>query len=399
MDAIELLLTRAVDTIYPNKTSLEALLRSGKKITLYQGFDPSGTSLHIGHAVAMRKLRQFQDLGHKVIFLIGDFTGMIGDPTGKSSERKALTKEQVENNAKDYVRQASRILRFNGENPVVVKYNSQWLSTLTFADVIRLVSHFTVQQMVERDMFSQRISKGIPVHIHEFLYPAMQGYDSVMMDVNLEIGGTDQTFNMLAGRTLMKEIKNKDKFVMTVPLLTDNQGKKIGKTEGNVIGITDPPADFYAKIMALSDDSILPCFNLLTDKAEGEILTIKKSMDEGKNPMEYKKMLAYELTEQFHSEADARVAQQAFEETFQKGQLNIHNAQVLTIAHNDFSPVDLLMLTNVCSSKSDARRLIKDKAVELDGIPLTLDQKTCQIHPSSTLKIGKKTFFRLEPVQ
>lgn len=395
MDAIDTLLTRGVDTIYPNKEALEKLLRSGKKVRVYQGFDPSGITLHIGHAVAMRKLREFQKLGATVIFLIGDFTGRIGDPTGKNAERKPLTEEQVKQNAKDYVSQASKILDFGGDNPVQIKYNSEWLAKLTFTDIIGLLSHFTVQQMIERDMFKHRLQDNTPIHLHEFLYPAMQGYDSVMMDVDIELGGTDQTFNMLAGRTLMKELKNKEKYVMTVPLLTDSNGKKIGKTEGNAIGIADDPIQFYGKIMSLPDSAIIPCFTLLTDTSESEIDAMKQTLEKGSNPMEFKKRLAYELTKEFHTESDAKKAQTAFVQTFQTKESLEKSAVSITLAAKEYSPLELVCVTDQTLSKSEVRRLITAGAVDLDGVILTLEQKTCTIKERSILKVGKKQFFRI----
>ncbi len=396
MDAIDTLLTRGIDTIYPSKDALEKLLRSGKKVRVYQGFDPSGITLHIGHAVAMRKLAQFQKLGATVIFLIGDFTGRIGDPTGKNAERKPLSEEEVKRNAKDYVRQASKILDFEGDNPVQIMYNSQWLAKLTFADIIGLLSHFTVQQMIERDMFQNRLKSNIPIHLHEFLYPAMQGYDSVMMDVDIELGGTDQTFNMLAGRTLMKELKNKEKFVMTVPLLTDNSGKKIGKTEGNAIGISDDPIQFYGKIMSLPDSAIIPCFTLLTDTEDREIEIMKDTLEKGSNPMDLKKRLAFELTKQFNSQSDATKAQTAFEATFQTKQSLGQSAVPITLATKEYSPLELVCATDQTLSKSEVRRLIAAGAVDLDGNILTPEQKTCTIREGSILKVGKKQFYRIE---
>ena len=261
MDAIENLLTRGVDKIYPAKEALEKVLRSsGKKLKLYQGFDPTGAKLHIGHAVAIRKLRQFQDLGHEVIFLIGDFTALIGDPSGKAQGRPLLTKQQVLDNAKDYQQQVAKILRFDGNNPVKILFNSDWLSKLKLEDILKLSTHFTVQQMIERDMFQVRLKNKNLIGLQEFLYPLMVGFDSVAMKVDLEMGGSDQTFNMLAGRKLVEQILHKEKFVMTVPLLTDSKGVKIGKTEGNAIGLSDHPNEFFAKIMSLGDDAILPFF-------------------------------------------------------------------------------------------------------------------------------------------
>jgi len=212
---IEELLSRGVENTYPKKEFLEARLKSGEQLTFYTGYDPTGASLHIGHGITMLKLRQFQDLGHKIIMLIGDFTGMIGDPTDKTSARQKLTRKQVLENCKNYKKQSEAILNFKGSNKVEVKYNSKWLGKMSFEDVVELSSHFTVQRMMERDMFESRMKEEKPIYLHEFLYPLMQGYDSVAMDVDGEVGGNDQTFNMLAGRTLMKDLKNKEYFRRT----------------------------------------------------------------------------------------------------------------------------------------------------------------------------------------
>ena len=237
------LLTRGVENIYPKPEFLKERLESGDKLKIYLGIDPTGPTLHLGHVSSMIKLRQFQNLGHQVILLIGSFTAMIGDPTDKMAVRKQLTREQVLQNCKNYLDQASVILNFEGANPAQVKYNDEWLGKLNFHEVIELASHFTVQQMLERDMFEKRINDGKPVHLHEFLYPLMQGYDTVAMDVDGEVGGNDQTFNMLAGRTLLKQMKNKEKFVITTRLLVDSQGSKMGKTTGNMIALADSPEE------------------------------------------------------------------------------------------------------------------------------------------------------------
>lgn len=397
MDAIDHLLTRGVDTIYPSREMLEKVLRSGKKITLYQGFDPTGTRLHIGHSVAIRKLRQFQDLGHKVIFLIGDFTAMIGDPSGKAQARPILTHEQVLENAKEYKRQVSKILRFDGENPVEIKFNNDWLSKLTFADVISLASHFTVQQMIERDMFQVRIKNHDEISLHEFLYPLMVGYDSVAMNVDLELGGTDQTFNMLGGRKLVSQMLHKEKFVMTVPLLTDSKGVKIGKTEGNVIGLTDPPNDFYAKIMSLGDDAIVPCFTLLTDFSNEDIAHLKKLIDSGENPMKHKKKLAFELTKMLNSEEEAKKAQEEFEIRSQKGDLTHADLPTIKI---DFTlkPEQLssfLVSLGLAASKSEAKRLIEQKAVEWNGEVIEKDSLSPKPASGDIIKVGKKKYLKL----
>jgi len=385
MDAIEHLLTRGVDTIYPTREALEKVLQSGKKLRLYQGFDPTGTQLHIGHAVALRKLRQFQEMGHEVIFLIGDFTALIGDPSGKLSARKMLTKEEVEKNAEQYKIQAGKILRFDGQNPVTIKYNSEWLGKISALEFLELAHHLTYQQVVERDMFQERMKQGQDVFMNEFLYPVMQAYDSVAMDVDLEIGGTDQMFNMMMGRKLLRKIKEKEKFVMTVPLLTDAKGVKIGKTEGNVIGLTDPANEFYGKIMSLGDAAIVPCLTLLTDMPLEEIEKIKTSKE---NPMTFKKQLAFELTKQFNDESAAQKAQEEFEKTHQKNIFS-ENAEPSAPANSLIE-----FLTAKGHSRTEARNLINKRAVDINGI--TVKEKNIEVKIGDEVKIGKKSFFKVE---
>src|SRR3990167_3838404 len=264
--------------------------RRKKKITLYQGFDPPSPSLHIGHLIGIRKLAQFQALGHKVIFLIGDFTGMIGDPSDKSAARKKLSKKEVLENAKGWKKQIEKILRFDGPNAAEVRYNSECLSKLSSQEVIELASNFTVQQMEERDFFQDRLKEDKPIYLHEFLYPLLQGYDSVSMGVDLEVGGNDQLFNMLSGRTLMKALKGKEKYVLTMKLLTDTTGKKMGKTEGNAINLTDEPDDMYGKVMSFPDPFIEQGLELLTDLEVSELAN-RKTLDA-------KKALAFEIVQQ-----------------------------------------------------------------------------------------------------
>ncbi len=392
MDAIDHLLTRGVDSIYPNREALEKVLRSGRKLRLYQGFDPTGPQLHIGHAVALRKLREFQKLGHHVIFLIGDFTGMIGDPTGKLSDRKILTKETVSENARTYKEQASRILKFDGDNPVEILHNSDWLGKMPAFEFLRIANLLSVQQVVERDMFQERIKKDQDIFMNEFLYPVLQAYDSVAMNVDLEIGGSDQMFNMMMGRKLMRHMLKKEKFVMTVPLLTDANGVKIGKTEGNVIGLTDAPNEFYGKIMSLGDDAIIPCFRLLSDASDLEINAMKKSVLAGENPMNFKKKLAFELTKQFNSEKEAAVAQEEFETRFQKGQIS--EAALPTMSMNSMktnsSIVESLVSLGLVSSKSDAKRLIEQKAVKVNGGVVATFKDAAKLKPGDTVEVGRK---------
>lgn len=389
MDAIDHLLTRGVDRIYPSREALEKVLRSGKKLRLYQGFDPTGTQLHIGHAVAMRKLREWQDLGHHVIFLIGDGTGQAGDPSGKTKSReKFMTREELRANARDYVKQASKIVRFDGDNPVEILYNSDWLNTLTLVDILEILQHFSWKQLSERDLFDVRRKRGEEINMREFIYPVLQGYDSVAMNVDLEMGGTDQTFNMLAGRHLVKAMQGREKFVMTVPLLADAKGVKIGKTEGNVIGLTDPPNDFYGEIMALGDDAIIPCFTLLTDILESEIETMKHNMANGENPMIFKKKLAFELTKQFNSEKEASAAQKEFEVVHQQNKIGKARAGVVKAAGETI--IDVLVKVDL--SRSEAKRLIDQKAIERNGKVLT---HADTVKKGDIIRIGKKRFISI----
>jgi tyrosyl-tRNA synthetase len=390
MDKIDELLTRGVDKIYPTYEDLEKVLKSGKKLRLYQGFDPTGTQLHIGHMVGFRKHRQWQDLGHEVIFLIGDGTGQAGDPTDKNKTReKFFTNQELRDNARDYINQASKIVRFDGPNPVKVMYNGDWLNKLTLVDILNIAQHFSVQQLIERDMFQERIKSNESINLREFIYPLLQGYDSVHMDVDLELGATDQTFNMLAGRTLLKAMRNKDKFVMTTPLLTDSNGVKIGKTEGNVIALTDAPNTLFRKIMALGDDVIVKGLEYLTDVPMDEIKGIENELVNGANPMDHKKKLAYAVTKQLNSEEEAIKAQEEFERVVQKGQLpeNIAEIEVVedTVIDDEF-----LVQNGLANSKSDAKRLFEQNGVSLNEEKIKLGEGMASEKETTILRVGRK---------
>ena len=389
-DKINELLTRGVDKIYPSKELLEETLRSGKKLRLYQGFDPTGTQLHIGHMVGFRKHRQWQDLGHEVIFLIGDGTGQAGDPTGKKKTReKFFTQEELRANAKDYLSQAAKIVRFDGANPIKILYNGDWLNKLTLVDILNIAQHFSVQQLIERDMFQERLKAKESINLREFLYPLLQGYDSVAMDVDLELGGSDQTFNMLAGRTLMKGMKNKEKFVMTTPLLTDSKGVKIGKSEGNVIGLIDPAPELFGKIMSLTDDSIVPMFTLLTDVPMEEI----QKFDLKKDAMTLKKKVASLLVEQLHDKAAAKGAEEAFSNTFQKKEIPDEIPEVKAKAGELLSEV--LVKNKILASKGEWRRLVEGRGVHDLEKNSTITDQNIKISGNLTLKIGKKRFVKV----
>ena len=384
MNNIDKVLTRGVETILPSKEDL-AKLMTRKKITLYLGIDPSNPQIHLGNACALRKLRQFQELGHHVILLIGDFTGMIGDPTDKTSTRKKLTRKQILENAKTYKEQAAKILNFDDPNPAEIKFNSQWLGKLSSQDWIELASLFTAQQLEERDMFIRRKKEGKPIYLHEFLYPVMQGYDSVAMNIDLEVGGTDQTFNMLVGRQLMKTFKNKEKFVLTVSLLTGTDGQKMGKTRGNFIAITEPPSEMFGKIMSLKDELIKQYFELATD-------INLKSIDFKKNPMELKKQLAFEIVKIYHSQEAAQKAQSQFEYiTHQKGTTP---ASIPTVTIQPGTTIqDFLIGKGYTTSMSGAKEMITSGAIDINNVPVT-DRKTI-LGNDQVVKIGKKKIVRV----
>lgn len=390
MEKIEELLNRGVENVYPSREALEKVLKSGKKLKLYQGFDPSMPSLHLGNLVGMMKLRQFQKLGHQVIFLVGDFTGMIGDPTDKLATRKKLTREQVTENAAKWKEQAGRILDFSGNNPVTIMFNSKWLDKLTFRDIIELSSNFTVQQMIERDMFQIRLKDDKPIHLHEFLYPIAVSIDCVEMDVDLEIGGSDQTFNMLAGRTLMKAIKNKEKFVLTTKLLVDKDGNKVGKTTGNALFLDSTPEKFYGGIMSFPDEVLLLGFELLTEKPiDDDVKTAVK-----KEPMKAKKMLAYEIVQMLWGKTAADKAQSEFENTFQK-RIDPGTAPTKKTHEEEMTVFNILKSVDATITGSEIRRMVVAGAIEINGNKVTDPFMKIQLSDENTIKKGKFTFYKL----
>ncbi len=385
-DKISEFLNRAVQNIYPSKEALETVLRSGKKLKIYNGIDPTGPTLHIGHGVVLMKLRELQDLGHKIILLIGDYTALIGDPTDKDKTRPVLTHQQIMDNSALFKTQASHFLRFDGDNPAELKYNGEWLGKLTFEETIKLASNFTVQQMIERDMFEKRIKEKRPIFIHEFLYPLMQGYDSVAMDVDMEIGGNDQTFNMLSGRTLMKQIKNKEKFVLATKLLVDPTGKKMGKSEGNMVMFTDSPEDMFGKVMSWPDERILLGFELCTN-----ILLNNVSERISKDPMMAKKDLAEKITANYYGEEKAKDAKIFFEEAHQKRKIPEKAREIKQ--EGEGSLVEFVIANNLTSSKTEWRRLVVEGAVKINGIKIKKPDE--KIKNGDSLQIGKHQFVRI----
>jgi len=389
---VEEFLTRGVENIYPNKDFVKKLFLSGKKLRMYLGIDPTGPTLHMGHAVPLKKLKEFQALGHEVFMLIGDFTATIGDPTDKSATRKQLTRKQVLNNCKLYKKQASTFLKF-GFGGAKVKYNSKWLGKMNFTDVLNLASKITVQQMLERDMFKKRMGEGKPIHLHEFMYPLMQGYDSVAMDVDGEIGGNDQTFNMLTGRNLLKELTGKEKFVITTKLLEDTSGKKMGKTEGNMVSMIDSEYEMFGKVMSWTDGMMLPAFEISTDVTNEEIEEIKKKLERGVNPRDIKIRLAKEIVKVYYGEEKANNAEKNFVDTFKKGGLPENLEEVKVESGKLLS--DTLVLAKVVESKSEFRRLIQENAISDAVSGEKIKDPNYKIEKEIVLKVGKKRFIKI----
>lgn len=462
-------LTHAVENVYPSREALCERLSSGKPLRVYHGIDPTGPTLHLGHSVPLRKLAELQELGHKIVLLIGDFTAMIGDPTDKTATRKKLTHEEVMTNCKLYKEQASAILKFDGSNAAEFRFNSEWLAKMSFADVVELASHFTVQQMMERDMFEKRY-KGVakckkcgyenvlglqrtgfsgdealfvevsntrredglhkcykcfsigrfpadfeyigpkPIHLHEFMYPLMQGYDSVAMDVDLEIGGNDQTFNMLAGRTLMRSMKGKDKFVVTNRLLVDSSGKKMGKSEGNMLSFLDSPEDMYGKVMSWTDEMIIPAWEIFTTMGQylpdDSVALATGLSDHTKSrivddPYSWKRKLAYHIVCEMLGgdrvngvKEKADRAAEAFTRVHSQGE-KPEEVPELRLPQG-LSLVDVLVKAELVDSKSEARRQVEQGGVKVDDV--VVNDVKAVIEPTEAgvmIQKGKRFFVKV----
>ena len=386
-------LSRGTDEVLPDG-GLEARLKEGRPLIVKAGFDPTAPDLHIGHTVLINKMRQFQQFGHDVVFLIGDFTGMIGDPSGKNATRPPLSPDEIRANAETYERQIFKIL---DEDKTRVEFNSTWMSEMGAAGLIKLASRHTVARMLERDDFSKRYKGGQPISIHEFLYPLVQGYDSVALKADVELGGTDQKFNLLVGRQLQQEYGQQPQIVMTTPLLEGLDGvQKMSKSLDNYIGITDAPGEMFGKIMSVSDDLMWRYFEVLSFRSLDDIKALKQAVDDGKNPRDAKFELGHEIVARFHSEADAEAAKQEFVSRFQQGAMPDDIPDVtmestdgkLGIAH-------LLKNAGLVSSTSDAFRMIKQGAVKIDG--QKVEDRTLQVEAgtSNVYQVGKRKFARV----
>ncbi|MDB5238930.1 MAG: tyrS [Candidatus Parcubacteria bacterium] len=373
---------------FPSKEELVAALENGKRLKIYIGFDPTSTALHLGHAKNLMFLEELRQLGHEVIVLFGDFTAMIGDPD-KSAARTQLTAETVKKNVADWVRQIKPIIDFEAaENPAQLRYNSEWLSKLNFSDLVSLASNFTVQQFIERDLFEKRIKAGTPIHLHEFFYPLMQGYDSVAMDVDAELCGTDQIFNALAGRTLMKRLKNKDKFVIALNLLANPAtGQLMSKSNGTGVFIDQPADKLFGSLMALPDPMIEPLFMNCT-----RIPLAEKDDLMALGPREAKARVAYDIVKRFHGEAAAEAAESAFIATFAKGTVP-EDIQEVELAAGE-ALADALIKAGVVESKTEWRRLVLDGAVKTDREE-KIDDPKFEPSEETVLKIGKRRFVKV----
>jgi len=386
-------LTRGADEVLP-KDGLEAKLKLGRPLIVKAGFDPTAPDLHIGHTVLINKMRQFQQLGHDVVFLIGDFTGMIGDPSGKNSTRPPLSPEDIKANAETYEAQIFKIL---DEQKTRVEFNSSWMGSMDAAGLIKLAARHTVARMLERDDFSKRYAGGQPISIHEFLYPLVQGYDSVALKADVELGGTDQKFNLLVGRQLQQDFGQEPQIVMTTPLLEGLDGiKKMSKSEGNYIGITESPGEMFGKIMSISDDMMWRYFEVLSFRGLDDLAALKQAVDDGLNPRDAKFELGQEIVARFHSESAAEAAKKEFISRFQQGAMPDAIPEVtLESRDGQLGIAHLLKGAALVSSTSEAFRMIKQGAVKIDG--QRIEDRSLQIASGSNnvYQVGKRKFARV----
>jgi len=384
---------RGADEILVESELLEKL-KEGRPLRIKAGFDPTAPDLHLGHTVLINKLRQFQDLGHEILFLIGDFTGMIGDPTGKSATRPPLTAEDVAKNAETYQAQIFKIL---DKDRTQVMFNSAWMGEMSSADMIKLAASSTVARMLERNDFSNRYRNGQPIAIHEFLYPLIQGYDSVEMKADVELGGTDQKFNLMMGRQLQEQAGMKPQVVLTMPILEGLDGvQKMSKSLNNYIGIEDDPKDMFGKIMSISDDLMWRYFELLSFRPLDEIDGLKKDMAAGKNPRDIKFLLAEEIITRFHSEADAAAAREGFIAQFAKNRIPDDIPELSFDAPEDgYAIANLLKDAGLCGSTSDAMRMIQQGAAKIDGDKIADKSVRIQAGTVGVFQVGKRKFAKI----
>ena len=376
------------------EAELKTKLERGKPLRIKAGFDPTAPDLHLGHTVLINKLRQFQDLGHEVLFLIGDFTGMIGDPTGKNATRPPLTRDDVIENARTYEQQIFKIL---DPEKTLVMFNSSWMNEMSTAELIQLASKHTVARMLERDDFSKRYKGGQPIAIHEFLYPLIQGYDSVAMKADVELGGTDQKFNLLVGRELQKSFGQEQQVVLTMPLLEGLDGvQKMSKSLNNYIGIDEPAEEMFGKLMSISDELMWRYFELLSFRPMSEIEAFKQQIEAGTNPRDIKFLLCEEIITRFHDQAAADKAKDAFIARFQKGAMPDEMPEIeLQASEGQLAIGNLLKEADLVKSTSDAMRMIKQGAVRIDGDRVEDNKLSVAAGTQHVYQVGKRRFARV----
>lgn len=385
MDKIEELLTRGVANIIPGRDELKKVLASCKKLNVYLGIDPTATKIHLGHAVVLRKLNEFAKLGHNVTFLIGDFTALIGDTSDKDTERPVLTPIEIQENFKTYKKQAEKILDFS---KIQVRYNSEWLKKLSFEEIVRLCQKFSVGDFINRELIKKRLTEGKRIGLHEILYPIMQGFDSLTLNTDIQLGGTDQTFNMQAGRTLIKELKNKESFVLATEFLMGTDGRKMSKSWGNAIWLDDAPNDMYAKVMAIEDSLIIQYLTLATNTPLKEIEEIKAELNRKTNPMPAKKQLAYEIVFELHGTKAADTARSNFEKTVQRKEIP-KEIGFFTFKVPVLNIVDILIHTKLALSNSDAKRKIEQSGVSVNGVLIKNKNEEIELKGERLLKVGR----------
>ncbi len=391
MKEVKEILTRGVTEVIVKK-DLEEKLKAGAKLRIKLGIDPTGPVLHIGRAISLWKLRDFQELGHQIVLIIGDFTAQIGDASDKTAERQILSVEEIHKNMETYLEQIGKILDMK---KVEVHYNSDWHGTMTSGELIREAMNFTVNQMIKRDNFWQRFEADKPIGLHEILYPLLQGYDSVAVKADVEIGGNDQLFNLLAGRTLQKKYGQTEQNVMTFELLEGTDGRKMSTSYGNCIYIEDTPNEMFGKAMSVSDELIIRYLTLVTDLSLSEVNRIEKELVAGKNPRDAKVVLAKELVKRYHGEKAAEAAYKNFEQVFVKNEIpeNIDEVEVL---NKEWLLTDLLCETGLTPSKSEARRMIEQGGVRVDSA--VIGDRDTKLRPKSgmVVQVGKRKFIKIK---
>ncbi len=391
MADIETLLDRGTVEVIVRK-ELEEKLKSGEKLRIYLGIDPTGSDLTIGHAVPLRKLKHFQDAGHQVILLFGTFTAKIGDPTGKSETRRPLTDEEIAKNMETYLEQAAKVI--DVDNIEIVK-NGDWLGKMSFEDVLKLAGTYTVSQMLQRDMYQERIKANKEINLTEFMYPLMQGYDPIPIKADIQVGGTDQLFNMMAGRKIMEAYGSKAQAVITVPILEGLDGKeKMSKSLGNYIGILDSPKEMYGKTMSIPDDLIIRYFELATEVDLETIKGYKEQIDSGENPVGLKKQLAKDLVTLYHDEKAADKAAEEFTAVFANKGLP-EDIEVQTLDKNSWNIVEILAETGLVSSKSEARRLVQGGGAKVNGEKVPSIEEEINITKETLIQAGKRKFLKV----